>query len=230
MNAPSTRALCACLALFASACTSTSGSSSGTSASGVGDDGGASTTPAAACAYVETIVTGCDGYNSSTPNVRCDDEPCSEETWDPLPTSAGDCYGYDEYSSQTDIQETCDQWQAKGGFSAPSGDDDAGDGGASATCQATASTGSTTCDACVESSCGASWCACSGDANVDDAGLTGCFDYVNCLFTCAGDAGASSLSGCESRCASGYTATERSNGDELASCVFSHCNTSATCG
>ena len=223
MNSPSTRLLCACLALLASACTSTRGSANGASGAGSGDDGGASSTPAAACAYVETFVSGCSGNDSSASTVRCDDEPCSEETWDPLPTSAGDCYAYNDYSSQTDIHETCAQWQAQGGFSNPS----AGDGGA---CPTNASTGNTGCDSCIEDSCGSQWCACAGDPNVDDAALTRCFDYVDCLFTCAGDAGASNLSGCESRCASGYTATERSNGDALASCVFSHCNTSATCG
>lgn len=237
MDSPSTHLFCATFVLVASACTSTSGSRSGTSAAGAVDDGGASNTPASACAYVETIVTGCDGNDSTTSNVRCDDEPCSEETWDPLPTSVGDCYGYDEYSSQTDLRETCDQWRARGGFSAASAGDgtDAGapasdSGGGPAACAWSASSGNAACDSCIQATCGSEWCACVDDTNVDDAGVPVCFDYVSCLLTCLGDAGVSALSGCESQCTSGSSASERSNGDALVSCLYSRCDTSATCG
>jgi len=237
MNSPSTRLFCVCVALFAPACTSTSGSSNGGAGAGSGDDGGASSTPAAACAYVETIVTGCSGYDSSTSNVRCDDEPCSEETWDPLPTSVGDCYGYNEYSSQTDLRETCDQWQARGGFGAPATGDgtDAGaaardSGGASAACTTNPPTGNAACDSCIQSGCGSEWCACAGDPNGGDAGVARCLYYANCLITCFDDAGAADPSGCENQCASGYSASERSNGDALVSCISAQCATSATCG
>lgn len=219
----STRLLCACIALFASACTGSTGSSSG-------DDGGASSGAAAACAYVQTDVTSCFGEETSTARVVCDDEPCSAESWDPLPVVAGsDCYGYSQYSSQTDVAETCDQWQAKGGFSAP-GSDDGGLANDPATCPSLDSLGNSPCDECIKSWCGSGWCGCVGGSSLDDSGIPRCVDYFGCLAGCIGDAGAASIPGCETRCGSGYSATERASADALVSCQFSHCRTSATCG
>lgn len=225
-----TRLLCASFAFVASACTNTGGSSSAGSGAGSGDDGGGGSDTPSACAYMATTVTGCDGIDTSSVDVQCLDEPCSQVPFATPPVSVGDCYGYTEYSEQTDLHETCDQWQASGGFAAPSGNSGAASDADAGTCASLLETSDTGCSVCIRTWCPTAWCGCADDANLDDAGLPRCVDYVDCLGTCVGDAGAASLPSCESRCASGYTPAERAHGSGVASCLLSHCNTSSACG
>jgi hypothetical protein len=111
-----------------------------------------------------------------------------------------------------------------------------GDGGDSGlVCQTAPDTGIVACNTCIQSSCDASWCGCAEDtANVDDAGVPGCIQYVQCVQDCvAGNPDAGVDGGSPTECATvtcavaPYTQAEQQAGQALLGCIVASC--SSTC-
>jgi hypothetical protein len=77
---------------------------------------------ATSCVYQTRTATTCDDGTGTTVSDwqwTCNDEPCSQESWDPYPVAAGTCYGDTEYQGSFDYHATCDGWEAAGSPSAP---------------------------------------------------------------------------------------------------------------
>lgn len=92
------------------------------------------------------------------------------------------------------------------------------------------------CDACVQASCDAKWCACAQDKTVNEAGTPGCLAELACLEACAsggegGDGGDGAVSTCsDSGCSSGYGATESQDAQALVACMAQSCATACPAG
>jgi hypothetical protein len=101
------------------------------------------------------------------------------------------------------------------------------------------STGSMTCDTCVDMNCNMQWCTCAADTTVDDAGMAtgGCAAFVQCVSVCAGMDGGSGpacLVSCQAADGGAqggpYTATDISDGTALLTCIASMCTTTSDAG
>lgn len=104
------------------------------------------------------------------------------------------------------------------------------DGGA---CAVAATTGSASCDQCLDSQCCTALVACDtqDDAGVSDAGASACEQLLGCILDCvAGNADAGvdggSLSDCQSVCNPSYTSTEQQNATAVLTCQSSNCSSS----
>jgi len=109
--------------------------------------------------------------------------------------------------------------------------DEASTGDETATAEAAScgsfTTGSATCDQCVQTNCCAAAATCdTADSNgLDDGGFTSCEQLVSCVDdVCSSDAG-SNLTDCEMTCNGTYTSDEQMNADALLTCVSTNCMT-----
>jgi hypothetical protein len=102
--------------------------------------------------------------------------------------------------------------------------DDGSDTGAveAASCGAF-TTGSPTCDACIQQSCcgPAATCDVPDDTGLDDAGLTGCEQLVSCVSDFCADGG--SLSDCEGTCDPIYSNSVQMSAHDLLTCATTNC-------
>jgi len=86
------------------------------------------------------------------------------------------------------------------------------------------------CDACLQASCDAQWCACAQDKTVNEAGTPGCLSVLACLEGCAsgGDGAVGTCS--DSGCSSGHDATESQDAQALFACMAQSCATACPTG
>ncbi|HLK37703.1 MAG TPA: hypothetical protein VKU41_13175 [Polyangiaceae bacterium] len=105
---------------------------------------------------------------------------------------------------------------------------------AGSACGVGVSSGSATCDSCLESTCCGALTACDtpDDGGVNDAGMSQCEALVGCILDCVAgnaDAGiaAGTTSSCESVCNPTYSASEQASAQALLACETSNC--SAAC-
>jgi hypothetical protein len=102
------------------------------------------------------------------------------------------------------------------------------DGGTDAgMCQPPVSKQGPACDACITSNCETTWCACRGDTdNVNDAGVSGCLLYVECVQQCvANDAGTPTDCFGTICATASYTTNEQHEGHALVDCRVQYCST-----
>jgi hypothetical protein len=80
------------------------------------------------------------------------------------------------------------------------------------------------CDACIQKSCDAQWCACEGDTTLVEAGTPECLAYLTCLEDCpdGGDAGGCPGGGCAAVASS---PTSQQKGQALLMCIVQSCAT-----
>jgi hypothetical protein len=81
------------------------------------------------------------------------------------------------------------------------------------------------CDACIASNCEGAWCACRNDpANVDDAGKSGCEQFVKCAQECVADDAGTPTACLQQICAvAPLTTVEQNEGQNLVGCLVQYC-------
>jgi len=107
------------------------------------------------------------------------------------------------------------------------------DGGsdAQASCGALSFDNGGACDTCAQTNCCSDLAACdtADSSGLNDAGLTGCEQILDCAFsfcmTPAADGGAMSLDECLSTCNGSYPAAQQQTAGTLVTCVSTHCAT-----
>ncbi|HZU84655.1 MAG TPA: hypothetical protein VE987_17115, partial [Polyangiaceae bacterium] len=161
--------------------------------------------------------TGADAPEQSNPSLVCSSGQlgnagstlycCEGATVGGNDAAASDT-GVDGAADVAAPDAASDAGTADAGTDTDAGTDSAADTSTDAgTCPIGASTGSTSCDQCLESQCCAQIVACDtpDDAGVDDGGASACEQLVQCTLDCAaGNAEAGvdggSVSGCEAIC------------------------------
>ena len=171
------------------------------------------------CSTDDSSDIGTSGTSTGTSGTTTGSSGTSGGTGSTGTTGASD----DGATIDSGIDSTVDNTDSgtTGSSEASTGDETAAADGAS--CGAF-TTGSMTCDQCIQSNCCMAAAACDTvDSNgTDDAGFTSCEQLVSCVNdVCAADGG--TLSDCESTCNTDYTMAEQASADALLSCVSMSC-------